>query len=141
MNSTIAIHYRLLQSIAPPTAGSPRQLVAVGSTADLELERELQAADTDKRVKSVSPVTAQNEVLHAHALSVPFDLPIRDYLIQLEQYGTSIWDRDLKAWIRVETGGAIYFAVDKPGDTGRLFLAVWTEGATPAQDLVAGATS
>ncbi|MCU0867343.1 MAG: hypothetical protein MUC36_26465 [Planctomycetes bacterium] len=141
MSSTIAIHYRLLRAEKAPTSGAPPLLQEVDSAADLELQRQIQDADTNKRVTSVGTVAAQNSLLHEHVKSVPFELPILGYQIELDQAGISMWDRDLKYWIRIAHGGAIYFAVGKNGDLGRLFLAVWTEGAKPATDLADEATA
>lgn len=141
MSSTIPIHYRLLRAEKSPQVDAPPLLLEVDSEGDVELQKQIREADTHKLVTSVCTVAAQNAVLHEHVMSVPFELPILGYEIALEEFGISMWDRDLKYWIRVEHGGAIYFAVGKPGDQGRLFLSVWTEGATPAKTVAAEATA
>ena len=141
MSSTIPIHYRLLRAEKSPKVGAPPDLLEVESEADVELQKQIQEADPNKLVASVGTVAAQNSILHEHVMSVPFELPILGYQIALEEFGISMWDRDLKYWIRIEHGGAIYFAVGKPGDQGRLFLAVWTEGATPARTIDGEATA
>jgi hypothetical protein len=141
MSSTIPIHYRLLRAEKAPKVGAPPLLLEVDSEGDVELQKQIQEADTNKLVTSVGTVPAQNSILHEHVMSVGFELPILGYEIALEQFGVSLWDRDLKYWIRVEHGGAIYFAVGKQGDQGRLFLAVWTEGATPAKTVEGEATA
>lgn len=132
MSSTIAIHYRLFET-ATPGEDPTTNLDPVQSEKDRALEAAIRAADTDRRVASVSPVAAQNEVLSEHVAAVPFDFPIFDYLIRLDEPRESLWDREERKWIRVETGGAIYYAVEKDDDAGRLFLGVWTEGATGAR--------
>ncbi|MBL8750108.1 MAG: hypothetical protein JNK78_13165 [Planctomycetes bacterium] len=132
MSSTIAIHYQLYTTEATDGSTAPK-LDPVESEKDLELQAVIRAADTSRRVTSVGTVAAQNRVLSEHVEAVPFDLPIFDYLIRLDDPKESLWDREERKWIRVETGGAIYYAVEKEDDAGRLFLGVWTEGATGAR--------
>ncbi len=132
MSSTIAIYYQLFETAAAD-GDKTANLDPVQSEKDQELEAAIRAADTNRRVTSVSPVAAQNLVLSEHVAAVPFDFPIFDYLIRLDDPRESLWDREERKWIRVETGGAIYYAVEKADDAGRLFLGVWTEGATGAK--------
>jgi hypothetical protein len=141
MSSTIAIHYKLLRAEKPARPGARPKLFEVEAQPDTELQSLIQDADTNKRVASVGSVPEQNRILHDHVRMVPFELPFPGYRIELQTFGISMWDRDLKYWIRVAHGGAIYYAVGKDSDQGRLFLSVWTEGAKPATDLAGEATT
>ncbi len=138
MSSTIAIQYRLFTTGPGSSAANP-VFLEVTTPADRELEAWLAAADPDRRVPSIGTVAGQNDALHAHVRAVPFDLPVLGYTIDLERMEESIWDRTLQIWVKPGVGGAIYYAVDKPGDTRRLFLSVSTIGATPLSGPAASA--
>lgn len=139
MSSTIAIQYRLFTTGPGSTTAKP-VFVEVETAADRTLELQLAAADSNKRVPSLGTVAGQNDALHAHVQAVPFELPMLGYTIALEVMQESIWDRDLRVWVKPGSGGAIYYAVDKPGDAGRLFLSVSTIGATPIASQAGSAT-
>lgn len=139
MSSTIAIQYRLFTTGPGSTAANP-VFVEVTTPADRELADRLATADPDQRVPSIGTVAGQNDALHAHVRAVPFDLPVLGYAIDLDHMEESIWDRDLRIWVKPGVGGAIYYAVDKPGDAGRLFLSVSTLGAMAVTNM-AGAAS
>lgn len=130
MSSTIAIQYRLFTTGPGSTAANP-VFVEVTTPADRELAYQLASADPDQRVPSIGTVAGQNDALHAHVRAVPFDLPVLGYTIDLDRMEESIWDRELRIWVKPGIGGAIYYAVDKPGDAERLFLSVSTLGAAP----------